>query len=291
MTTTVTDALIVDMTHDEYLAHPALSASGMKQLIDAPAKFHHWRNHAQQTRDYFDFGHAWHARVLHDESKTFETVMKLTVQKESVPADSYDGTKSAKAHCEEIRARGNVPLIESDRRVIEAMGEKFDADPLVQRFMKLDKGSVEQTIIWTDERTGIQCKARLDFVPEYEDHEIGFTVIDGKTAKSARPRTWLSSAPTYGYEIQDEMYRRAVRAAGLSERPSFMFLVQEKVEPYLVTAIRLDPEAQAIGSYLVDKALATYAECDQTGIWPGYATDYVHGSLPSYYTRQFEGLI
>lgn len=291
MTTTLSDALIVDMTHDEYLSHPALSASGMKQLIDAPAKFHYWQSNEQEARDYFDFGHAWHARVLRDTSKTFETVMKLTVQKESVPADSYDGTKSAKAHCEEIRGRGNLPLIESDQRVIEAMGEAFDADPQVQRFLQLDRGKIEQTILWTDERTGIPLKARLDFVPEYEDDEIGFTVVDGKTAKSARPRTWLGSAPTYGYEIQDEMYRRAVRAAGLSDRPSFMFLIQEKNRPYLVTAIRLDPEAQAIGAYLVDKALATYAECTQTGVWPGYATDYIHGSLPSYYTAQFEGLI
>ncbi len=60
-----------DLPAEYYHADPALSASGMKLLLDpgCPALYRYERDHPQPPKATFDFGHAAHRLVLGDGAK------------------------------------------------------------------------------------------------------------------------------------------------------------------------------------------------------------------------------
>jgi hypothetical protein len=278
---------VYEMTNAEYHAQPALSASGMKLLIEAPALFDYQRKHPRHS-DAFDFGSVWHALILGDKSAEFEIVQKQNRQKEWVDAYDYD-TKSAQECRDRIVAEGKTPILAKDLRLAEAMAERFRGDPWVAEWMDLDKGAIEQSAFWEDRRTGIQLRARFDFLPIAEPGRQ-FRVIDPKSAKSSNPDQWLRAAADYGYHIQAALYLRAIKEMGLHPRPDFWFAIQEKRAPYIFQPIRLAPRSLAIGDHLIDVAIDKYIRCAETGHWPGYRDDELVDDLPKYYTDRFEDI-
>jgi hypothetical protein len=278
---------IYEMTNAEYHAQPALSASGMKLLIEAPALFNHQRENPT-TSTTFDFGTVWHKLVLDDQNEDFVVVMKKDKSGDYVPAGD-DKTVSAQQHIAEIRSSGQTPIFEKQLAAAEAMAEKFRADPWVREWLDLSRGSIEQSVFWQDERTGLQLRARFDYLPEAEPGRE-FRVVDPKSAKSANPDQWLRNAADFGYHIQAALYLRAVKAMGLHPRPDFWFAVQEKTAPYIFQPIRLAPRSLAIGDHLIDVAIDKYIRCTKSGQWPGYRDDEVVDDLPGYYINRFEDI-
>lgn len=277
--TTTTLGLIDGMSNVDYQAHPALSSSGMKALLECPARFK-WNRENPVYKDIYDFGSAWHKLALNDESETLVVV----------DADSWR-TKAAREARDEARAANKIPILVDDLADVQRMIDVLHAHREATRLLS-QPGRIEQSAFWIDEKTGVELKARFDLLPDPVDGQP-YLVVDGKTAASSDPQQWMRKAPDYGYPIQDALYRRAVRALDIHDRPDFAFVVQEKEPPHIVTVIRLDAHAKAIGDHLVDKAIRLYAECMERDEWPGYIADddYHVGSLPKYYTDRFEGLI
>lgn len=276
---------IYDMTNAEYHAHPALSASGMKLLIEAPALFDHERKNPRQSNS-LDLGSVWHSLVLGDTSVQYEIVKKQNRHKEWVTAYDYD-TVSARTHRDEIEAEGKTPILARDLALAEAMAEVFNAHPKVREYMDLSHGSIEQSAFWQDERTGIELRARFDYLPDTVPGKP-YTIVDPKTAQSSEPHAWLRKAVDYGYAIQAALYIRAVKAMGLHDHPEFIFMTQEKRAPYIVTPIRLAARSLAIGDHLVDVAIDRFIKCTESGYWPGYSEEVVTDDLPKFYTDRFE---
>lgn len=276
--TTITKPGIYQMTNAEYHAHDALSASRMKTLLEAPAKFKHERENPVH-KNLFDFGSAWHKAVLGDEGE------ELVV----VQADSWR-TNVAKEQKEKAHAENKIPLLEKDKDLIDEMVAVLRAHPEASALLDPAKGQIEQSAFWQDARTGLWLRVRFDYLPD-KVPGLPFMIADPKSAASSKPEKWLKSAADLGYHIQDSLYRQAVRELGIDPRPAFTFICQEKDPPYIVTPIRLDGEAQKIGDYLVRVAIDTYIQCEATGEWPGYIEGVAIGRLPGYYTNQFEGLI
>lgn len=288
MTDIITEPGMYEMSNADYHAQPALSASGMKTLLEAPAKFRYQReNHVYKPA--FDFGSLWHKYVLNDEHEQFVVVQKRNRHKELVDAYDYD-TVSAREHQAEIRAEGKIPILAKELRVIKDMAGVFRMNPDVQRLIDLDKGKIEQSAFWQDARTGVWLRARFDYLPDAVPGQP-FIIGDPKTAISSHPERWMRKVSDYGYDIQDAMYREAARVMGFDPRPRFQFAVQEKTAPYIVTVIELDAEARAIGEYKMREAIDLYLECTQNNHWPGYVEGVAIGHLPAYETQPYEGLI
>lgn len=273
----------------EYHASSALSASGMKLLLEAPAKFDYAQKHPT-FKDVFDFGSLWHKLLFRDDVEQFVVIQKKTKAGEIVDSDTRE-TVFAKAHIDDIRNEGKIPVLARELELATEMVDAFWSHPKAREYVDLENGTVEQSAFWVDETTGVQLRARFDLLPSAKSGRP-FRIVDGKTAQSSEPHKWLRSAADYGMHIQEAFYRRAVREFGLSDRPEFVFAVQEKTAPFLVTFIRLDPFAQAIGDHLVDKAIGIFKDCTERNDWTGgYIDDVLVGSLPSYYTNQFDGVI
>src|SRR5262249_44075553 len=144
----------------------------------------------------------------------------------------------------------------------------------------------EQSAFWRDETFCVWRRARFDRWTPLVSGRVA--IVDYKTATSADPVTFGRKAADYGYHMQNAWYIDAAKAVGLDEDPAFLFVVQEKTPPYLVSVVELDATAVEIGAARNARALSVYRECMQTGAWPGYDTDVHLISLPAYVERAHE---
>lgn len=264
-----------DVPEADYHADPvaaemgrSLSVSGAKKLLppSTPARFQWEREHGQPTRVAFDHGHAAHTLVL-GVGKPFVTV----------EADDWR-TKAAREQADEARAQGATPLLAKDAERVHAMVDALRAHELASAV--LSNGKPEQSMFWLDERTGVCRRGRIDWLRPNAIVDYKTTTLGG-----ADPERFAKTAADFGYHMQAAWYTDGCEALGLGRLP-FVFVVQEKEPPYLVSVVQLDDEALRIGRDLNDAALAIYAECESAGEWPGYPTEVVTVALPSWYARK-----
>lgn len=270
---TITEPGVYDLPVEAYHADPveggSLSCSGARRLIppSCPAKFRwHQDNAGEEHAPHFDFGSAAHKLVL-----------GAGAEIEVIDADSWR-TKDAREARDAAYAAGRIPLLAADYQTVEAMAEALRSHPIAGRMFMPGKGKPEQTLVWRDERTGIMCRALLDWLPD-----TGRVFPDYKTALSAYPEDFRRAADQYGYAQQGAWYLDGVRALDLADDDAaFVFIVQEKEPPYLVSVIELDAISLRIGAQRNRQALSIYQWCTETGEWPGYGDDVALVSLPNY---------
>lgn len=131
---------------------------------------------------------------------------------------------------------------------------------------------IENTIYFTHEGTGLQCKVRPDI---WLDGIVG----DLKTTESAAPRDFQLSAYKYGYYLQAAMIHEALRSIDI-EMKKFIFSCIEKSEPYMEALYVLDQDALAYGIKLFDNLMSRFSKCLFTNEWPGYGIQSL--TIPAY---------
>jgi len=266
MTTVATDyapGIHYDIPELEYHALPGLSSTGIKQLLDSPARFKYDQAHRKVKRE-FDLGHVVHAMVL---GTGLETVV--------VDAEEWR-TQKIKDEVEAIRAEGRVPLRPSQMATARAMYDAVLAHPDARLFVS--GGVPEASLIWDDPETGIRCRGRLDYL-----HGAP-VVVDLKTARSADPRKFGKTAAEYGYDTQAAHYRNGLELTRGDRNPRFIHDSAETEPPHLVSTVELDDNFITIGAARVRAAIATYQRCVETDTWPGYPTGLHTVSAPAWHS-------
>lgn len=271
----MTATVPVDIPNDEYHALPSLSSSGARKLLppSCPAIFR-WEQDHPVHRDYFDFGSAAHKVVLGDMSANVAVI----------DADNWY-TRRAKDARDEARAVGRIPILTADWQTVLDMAAAIQQHPIASRLLDPLHGRSEQSLSWTDPATGVDCRARLDWLPDPGPGRM--IVPDYKTAKSASPQAFRSSAANYGYHMQAAWYLQALQA-GLDEDPAFVFIVQEKTPPYLVSVIELGPDSLELGATQNHRAREIFRDCTAANTWPGYTDGVDLIELPGWYFKQQE---
>lgn len=278
----ITEPGLYDITAEAYHSDPvadgSLSSTGARKLLTmCPAAFRHWQLHGSEHQQVFDFGRAAHAVVL-------GVGDPLCV----IDAEDYR-TKAARTQRDNAYAMGQTPVLPQEHRQIMAMAKAIRNNETAMALLDRDSGYPEQTLVWTDPKSQVVCRAMLDWLPQpVEDQRL--VVVDYKTTASANPEEIAKSVYKYGYHQQADFYLRGIRELGVDGGipGAFVFLFQEKFPPYLITPVQLDQSAMEWGRIANDKALDKYRECTTTGNWPGYASDIISVSLPGYATRQYE---
>lgn len=274
--TVAAPSVVFDMPDDEYRAHPALSASGAKKLLapSCPAIYRWEKTHPPAPRQVFDFGHAAHQLTLG---------MGQPIRVLDYP--DYK-TKAAQDAKKAAYADGDVPLLTAEMEQVQAMAEAFKTHPVVGALFNPEKGHPEASLFWHDDQHDVDRKARLDWLPDVGAGRM--VVPDYKTAISAAPTRFARQAADLNYHMQAAWYLDAVTACLDVEWPGFVFVVQEKTAPYLVSVVELDGEALRIGALKNADALKVFAECTATDEWPSYThNDIELVGLPAWADRQY----
>lgn len=267
----VYDGISDEEYHGDPTIEGSLSCSGAKKLIppSTPARFFYELENPTETTKALDEGKAAHALVL----GTGPELVKI-------PFDEWR-TDAAKAQVAEAKDRGAIPLKPKQWDMVFGMAEALRLHPTASALLDPERGKPEQSLFWKHELTGVTLRARLDWLPE--PAESGRMILaDYKSARSANPADFAKAAADYGYHQQDPWYSEAVRRLGLADDLAFVFIVQEKTPPYLVSVCQLHDDDRRLGHVLNQQAIHTYADCKSSGIWPGYP-DVTVVELPVWY--------
>ncbi len=133
----------------------------------------------------------------------------------------------------------------------------------------LKNGEHETPLTWTDAVTGEVCKCRPDVIRDG-------LIVDYKTTTDCSPGAFERSCRAYGYKLQAAMYQEGV-FYNRFERCEFIFVAQEKAEPYHVRVYRCDPGFIEDGMEIFRDLIGRLHNCKTSGKWPGYEDEVLYG--------------
>lgn len=255
-----------------YHAHPALSSTGARQLLEAPARFEFARSQPRAPRKAFDVGTMAHSKVLgvgagvavYPDGTSGEVFVDPETGDEVrnvLASNGAASTKLAKAFEVWARAAGMVPLKRAEAAEVDAMAEAVLSHPTARILLEQD-GHPEVSVFGTDPETGVECRARFDF--------LGRVGVDLKTFHGAATAVKFAKAiADHGYHVQGAHYEDTLSFVG-EQIDAFAFLVVEKEPPYLVAVFVLDDDYREIGSARAKRARELFAASRDSGVWPGY---------------------
>lgn len=271
MTDTLT-GIVPDMPELDYHAHPALSSTGARLLLDSPARFKYRQEHPEEPKATFDIGSAVHAKVLGVGAPI------TVIPAEYLASNGAVSTKEAKAFVEGARDAGKIPVKQAVADEITAMVEAVLSNRMARTLLEQD-GTPEASLFATDPATGVDLRARFDLYAP-----IG---VDLKTGRDASKWGFERAVAVHGYDVQQEHYVH-IRQLLTGEEAPFVFVVVEKEAPYLTAVHRLDVEFIEIGAAKAKRAREIYAECVATDTWPGYPDEIQLLSPPIFHIADFQ---
>ena len=249
------------MTEKEYRSHPAISRSELWHMHESPEKFKWYREYPPAPTSALLFGQVVHKLILQADDFSNDFIVWPGLNRT---------TKAGKeAWAQFLQIVGDRQVVDKDgpngyNRAVE-MANKVLSNPVCKRLLNGDR---ERPFFWTDADTGEACKCRVDCLTETED---GLVIVDYKTANNADTDIFNHSIWKYGYHFQAAMYSEGVmQCLELTERPQFVFIVQEKTMPYSVNVVTVPPEVMLAGLDTFRELIGIYHECKETGYWYGY---------------------
>jgi len=228
----------------------SLSVSGAKVLLKAPALFK-WQQDHPVHKDVFDIGSAAHRLVL----GVGPDVLVC-------PFDSWR-TNEAKAMRDDARQRGEIPVLKADWERVTEMADVLSRHRMAMSL--LSGGKAEVSAYALDEETGVMRRCRYDYLRDD-------LAVDYKSAASSEPTAFARAAASFGYHMQHPYYYDIGIDLGLPLK-GFVFIVQMKEPPYLVSVVELVPDAVERGRDLNRQALQRFRDCREVDLWQGYARD------------------
>lgn len=252
----------------------SLSSSGARALLppSCPAIFRHSQDNPRESTKAFDQGHAAHTLVLGVGAEIVE-----------ITADNWT-TKAAKEARDAVYAEGKTPLLTKDYGQVHAMAAAVRNHPVAAAL--LAQGTPELSMYWHDAATGARLRIRPDWLPNSGGGRL--IIVDYKTSTSANPDKFAKSAADFGYAQQAAFYIDGIIALGIDENPAFVFIVQDKNAPYLVSVVELERDAIEVGRQLNRRSIDLFARCMESGIWPAYGEDVHLVRMPSWWMRQHD---
>lgn len=253
-----------DIPAEEYHGLRLASASMLGHLNRSPA-------HARQAMDHPSagtsdqlIGEALHLAVLQPDLLD----LKFTVR-------DFDLRSNAnKERFAELQQQyGDRILTVADMELVRSMAAAVHNHPTASALLKA-VARTEVTMIFRDERSGVNCKARIDALG-------GGVLLDLKSAKDASVNGFRKSLVNFGYFRQAAFYMRACALCGVPAE-QFIFLAIEKAAPFNVGLYRMTETALDAGQHDIDRLLKLWAECDGTNTWPGYCPRIIDLDLPAW---------
>lgn len=254
---------------DAYFAHKALSASQIKTYATGGA-YDFWKTSVfnpdrieTPETDALIFGKLAHCML-------FEPA---EVEKRFLIMDWGTKTRGTKKHEEAKAANPDKILVSPDEyqkagRMLSALMDHRLAREIIK------DAYCEVPFAWTDEQTGLPCKAKID---AYKNTPYGLVLIDYKTSSS------IEDVLRYGqklqYPIQSAFYCEAAKAKYGKEPVEFVFIIQSnkdgEEDKICVANVEIDTQEAAksimrANMEMINNKLKAWDETHDKNIWAAY---------------------
>ena len=210
---------MIDISNEEYHAHPALSSSDIKAV--ASKSLAHWRGAVRKESTAFDLGTAVHALLLEPEKDLV-----------ACGPETRRGKAWTEAYAEATEA-GKVLLTESDFDLATSMAAACLKNHAANYFLTHADMLAEKSFFAEDPEIGLQLKTRPDglFV------EQGI-IIDIKSCQDASPAGFGKAVRNFGYDIQAAFYMHVLRLCKVPVS-QMIFICIEKDKPHVTACHEL----------------------------------------------------
>lgn len=242
-------------TWEQYAKRPEVSRSALDRIMTSPMHMKHYLEVGSEDTPSLLFGRMFHTIVEARATGNDKLLANIAVW--------TNGDRRGKAWDEFKLQHAGRDIVKKDEfDKAQLMSDSLFRDGRARDY--LTGATFEATALWTDEKTGLGCKARIDVVQS----ELLFEI---KSAADVTREGFSNSAFNFGYDRQAAWYLEgAMRATG---RPylGFGFIVVEKEAPHAVNVHWFDdlaiPRAAAENRLNLD----LYAACRADNFWPGPA--------------------
>lgn len=239
---------------ERYFALPGESATALKDVLVSPLLYDWRQREGRPDKDTLRLGRAIHTAVL--EPQRFRAEYAVW------PAEN--GARRGKAW-DAFRVEHAARTILTEAQVDAALkvADAIRNHAVASKLLGEAGGKPELSITWRHERTGLMCKARIDWLCS--------ALVDLKTCREVVPEMFGSQAARLRHHVQLAHYGYALDSLGL-RLPAKLIAAQNQ-PPYDVAVFRVDDDALVIGEQLVEAALDKIVACRESGMWPGVAWD------------------
>lgn len=248
---------------------PGISKSHLQEILKSPEHYQEWLKNPK-TSPAMEFGSACHTAVLEP-----ELFKERFAHYPNTPEFEGRSKAAIQARLEFDQAHSGKTILDlEDFQRIGCILESVYSD---DNASKLLKGLKEKSFFWTDQKTGILCKARPDVL-----NVENLVMTDFKTISDSSLETFERSVANYGYYIQAAFYSEGVNQYLQKEIQDFVFVCVESKAPYKVKIRRLSDQAIELGKLHYEDALAKYKHYSSSNLWKEAST-IEEASLPSWF--------
>lgn len=260
---------------------PGLSASDIKLLYRSPAHWFEYKQHPPEATPSMILGSAVHMAIL----EPVKFIEKYTAIDDDWICTKIGGAKPRATNAyKEWKAEfiednpGKIILDLDDFNKAVSIARAVHTHPIAGALLK-EPGSAEKPLQWVHHGTGVQLKARPDYLTD------SGKIIDVKTCTDARPDAFSRQIFQMLYFIQMGVYWRGVdEVLGLDA--DVVFIAVETETPYAVAVYSLEPEIVKLGAQEADRLIALYKRCYDKNDFPAYPEVMQPISLPPWAISQ-----
>jgi hypothetical protein len=262
-----------DMLEQEYRAQTAIAGSDAKHILP-PKTPSHYAAHMEgetkreQTKAML-LGTMAHLAVL--EPTKLDTAF---VEK----PEGKEGDFRTKEGKDWKAKMGATPILDQDEaRAVRGIRDSIAAHDAAKALLA---GCDSEVAMFAEHRTGLWIKGRVDALKVESDNEA--VIVDVKTTSAgADYGTFSRQAASLNYHVSAAWY---CHLAGLNGLPPcrFYWIAVEVAPPFAVAVYEIHPDALDLGVAAMNDALELIAQCEDEGVWPGYAPEVQCLNLPSW---------
>ena len=191
----------------EYHSRPELSSSQLAQFLANPILFYHTCVLGDWPKDEptpaMQFGTLVHSMIELGGPDRLDIVRR--------PEGIDLRTKEGKAWRESVA--GKEIVTDADWLRLERVWAHLQACSQVRKF--LGNGHVERELFWQHQRSGIDCRAKVDQLSDG-------VLIDWKTTSAASEEEFINQAVNMHYDIRLAFYRDGIETAENIQRPKIL---------------------------------------------------------------------
>lgn len=278
----------IELYHQQLTAEPSISSSGLRTIFDESPAHYFARSYLNPDREdetpseALTLGRGAHHLLL-GEANFAE---RFAIRPETLNGEKWNSNRTdCKAWLKHCRDLGQEVLLPAQIKAIRGMARGLAAHPMVHAGIL--KGLIEHSLVWPDKETGVWLKVRPDAIPTTD---ADFS--DLKTTISVDREKLQRTIADYTYHVQAALIGMASREVIGREMESFTLVFVEKTPPYCASVVTLKPADIALGENIVRAALKVFAECLESGHWPGPGgaqTDAEFIEIPTWTRNRQEG--